>query len=90
MTMFVALDWDRRINAPARLERRDPADCRELVKTVMKAPGVMLPRANARIGQPDVSDYVALLSQCEFLVLTGGVDFDAAADQILEALAARP
>lgn len=86
MHLFIALDWHRSQRSATRLEQCDPATCPELVRTVMKTPGVMLPRTNRRVGTPAVEDYIALLSRCRFLVLTGGVDFDAAADQILEQL----
>lgn len=85
MNMFVALDWDRSLDVPTRLERRNPAECPELVATIMKLPGVMLPGASARIPAMDVNAYIELLQHCDFYALTGGVDFDAAADQVLEA-----
>lgn len=89
MELFVALDWERAAGSATRLEQRDPRDCQELVQTVMKTPGVMLPKANARIAVPAVHDYVELLTHCKFYVLTGGVDFDSAADQLLEQIDGR-
>ena len=86
MKLFIALDWDRRDPGPPRLERRDPADCRELVTTIMKSPGVMLPGAAARIPAATVTPYIELLQRCDFHVLSGGVDFDAAADQVIALL----
>jgi len=82
MRMFVALDWDRKLSAPTRLDRRDPKDFPELVETVMKSPGIMLPESSARIPAAVVEPYIELLSECEFYVLGGGVDFDAAAELI--------
>lgn len=82
MKMFVALDWDRHSSKAVTLTRRDPAQCRGLVETVMKSPGVMLPVAGERIPQALVEPYIELLQHCEFYVLSGGVDFDDAAAQI--------
>jgi HprK-related kinase B len=82
MRMFVALDWDRNSSAPLRLELRDPNDCVDLVKNIMKSPGIMLPEASKRIPEAVVEPYLALLSQCDFYVLSGKVDFDQAADKI--------
>ncbi|MDP4597595.1 MAG: HprK-related kinase B [Pseudomonadales bacterium] len=87
MRMFVALDWDRTLSAPTRLDRRDPKDYPKLVETVMKSPGIMLPASSTRIPAAVVEPYIALLSECEFYVLSGGVDFDAAADLIQARLA---
>lgn len=87
MNMFVALDWDRHSSEPARLEKRDPAQCLALVETIMKSPGVMLPKASQRIPQAEPGPYVELLHYCDFYVLSGGVDFDAAAAQIKALLA---
>lgn len=86
MNMFVSLAWDRRSTAPTKLTRAEPREHPELVEAVMKMPGVMLPRANERIGAPAIEDYVALLSACDFYILSGTVDFDWAADRIREIL----
>ncbi len=86
MKMFIALDWDRNLNAPAVLEQRDPASCPDLVRTIMKSPGVMLPGAAARTDGRDLAPYLTLLKHCDFYALTGGVDFDEAADQVMALL----
>ncbi len=86
MSLFVAINWDRHATARPVLERSDPAAHPELIASVMKAPGVMLPRASARIPHPLPEAYMALLSRCEFYVLSGGVDFDVAADEICRRL----
>ena len=83
MNMFVALDWDRHSSEPTLLSKQNPADCPALVETIMKSPGVMLPASSARIPQAVVEPYIELLEHCEFYALSGGVDFDEAADQIL-------
>lgn len=82
MRMFVALDWDRNSSAPLQLEQRDPNDCVTLVENIMKSPGIMLPEASKRIPEAVVEPYLALLAECDFYVLSGRVDFDAAADKI--------
>ncbi|MFT4797801.1 MAG: HprK-related kinase B [Candidatus Azotimanducaceae bacterium] len=82
MKMFVILNWDRNDPSPPRLMRAQPESCPELVETVMKSPGVMLPVSAARIGEAKVKPYVDLLKHCELLILSGGVDFDLAASEI--------
>lgn len=84
MKYFIGLDWDRTSTLATRMERREPASCQRLVESFMKRPGVMVPSAEKRIGEPRLIDYVDLLDSCEFYVLTGKVDFDRAADEILE------
>jgi len=82
MKMFVILNWDRNDPSPPRLKRALPESCPELVATVMKSPGVMLPVSAARIGEAKVKPYADLLKNCELLILSGGVDFDLAASEI--------
>ena len=82
MKMFVILDWDRHNTSPTVLTKAKPADHPQLVETVMKSPGVMLPRSAERIGDAVVEPYIDLLDQCELYLLSGGVDFDEAATQI--------
>lgn len=82
MKMFVILDWDRHLDAPPSLTRAKADDHPELVETVMKSPGVMLPRSARRIGDATVAPYAELLNDCELFILSGGVDFDAAALEI--------
>lgn len=86
MRIFVALDWDRRSDSATTLVRREPVSCPELVETIVKLPGVMLPEAAARIPELSVDAYTELLDQCDFYALEGGVDFDEAADQIMALL----
>lgn len=88
MKMFVMLDWDRHLSEPPRLDRVSPGDFPDLVKTVMKSPGVMLPVAAARIGDAVVGPYQELLEHCELYRLSGGVDFDQAALEIKNLLVA--
>ncbi len=86
MNMFVALDWDRNSDASTVLEKRDPVDCPALVETIMKTPGVMLPASSDRIPSAVVEPYIELLGHCDFYALTGGVDFDSGADQVMALL----
>lgn len=87
MKMFVILNWDRHLSEPPELTRANPADHPQLVETVMKSPGVMLPRSARRIGEATVSPYIELLEHCDLYVLSGGVDFDLAASNIRQILA---
>jgi HprK-related kinase B len=86
MKMFIILNWDRHSDEPTSLSKVNPANHPDLVETVMKSPGVMLPRSAARIGDAVVSPYIDLLNDCELYVLSGGVDFDAAATAIKQLL----
>lgn len=86
MKMFVILDWDRHKDESPKLNHADPADYPELVETVMKSPGVMLPRSARRIGDATVQPYIDLLGDCDLFILSGGVDFDAAAAEIKQLL----
>lgn len=88
MKMFVMLDWDRKASEPPRLDLVAPGDFPELVETVMKSPGVMLPVASARIGDAVVAPYMELLKNCKLYRLSGGVDFDQAASDIRSLLVA--
>ncbi len=88
MKMFVILDWDRHSDAPPSLTRASAAEYPHLVETVMKSPGVMLPRSAHRIGDATVAPYIDLLNHCELYILSGGVDFDAAATEIKNRLLA--
>lgn len=83
MRMFVALDWDRNSSEPTTLTKTDPASCPALVETIMKLPGIMLPESGRRIPTVNVEPYIELLQQCDFYALSGGVDFDSAADQVM-------
>jgi HprK-related kinase B len=82
MKLFVMLDWDRNLSDPPSLDRVAPGDHPQLVETVMKSPGVMLPVAAERIGDATVAPYMELLEKCELYRLSGGVDFDQAAREI--------
>lgn len=79
MSAFVLIDWDRHAEAPARLEAVSAGDVAGLIPAVMKSPGIMLPRASARIPAAQTADYRELLEQTRLYVLSGGVDFAAAA-----------
>ncbi|MFT7243274.1 MAG: HprK-related kinase B [Candidatus Azotimanducaceae bacterium] len=82
MKMFVILDWDRNDPSLPKLTKVLPGSCPELVETVMKSPGNMLPLSAARIGEAKVEPYIDLLKRCDLFVLSGGVDFDLAAREI--------
>jgi HprK-related kinase B len=84
LQMFIALDWDHTSTESCRLEPCLPQDCPQLVETVMKAPDIGLPRAHARIPAAVLATYTDVLSQCPCFVLSGGVDFDRAADLVLD------
>jgi len=88
MKSFVALDWELHSDQPTQLKRYKPSACKALVENVMKSPGIMLPIANKRIPQAISQDYIELLEQCDFYVLSGRVDFDWAAAEIIKVLAA--
>lgn len=82
MNLFVILDWDRQNGSPTRLDLVDPVRVPDLINTVVKSPGLLLPKANARIGTALQESYIDLLKGCDLYVLSGAVDFDKAARQI--------
>lgn len=88
MSAFVLIDWDRHAEAPARLDAVSADDVADLIPAVMKSPGIMLPRASARIPAAQAGDYRNLLARTRLYVLSGGVDFAAAAALIRAELAA--
>lgn len=87
MVGFIILNWDRRNKSPFSVNPINPGDHPELVVSVMKSPGILLPNAQQRLSQAGVVDYMALLSHCEVFELSGGVDFDGAAKFFSEYLA---
>lgn len=86
MSMFVLIDWDRHAAGPFELNEVRPADVGNLIDTVMKSPGILLPRAGRRIGRAQRENYAQLLEDTRLFVLSGGVDFDGAAAAIASQL----
>ena len=87
MKMFVVIDWDRKLDQPFRLEPVVAADLGALVNTVMKSPGILLPRTRERIPMAQADDYLQLLGKTRLYRLAGGVDFDGAVSAIKAELA---
>lgn len=87
MDAFVLIDWDRKLDAPPTLTQKRPSEVAELIPAAMKAPGIMLPQASARIPSLETERYRALLDQTRLFVLGGGVDFDKAASLLRSLLA---
>jgi HprK-related kinase B len=77
MRGLVVLNW-RRGEGPASARLVDPAGRRDLLAAFIKAPGVFY-LSDGR-PEPTEQDYVDLLSRAALIEISGGVDFDRAAD----------
>ncbi len=88
LKVFCVLNWERGGSAPVRLVPASFADRPDLLGAVMKSPGVF---HTGRDGQPwrgkvTAPPYIEAFSDVRVFEVTGGVDFDAAADACLRVL----
>ncbi|MGE4294033.1 MAG: HprK-related kinase B [Desulfovibrio sp.] len=80
---LVILNWQRDAG-PAVVRRVDPLQRHDLLAAFMKPTGLFyLPAPSALQTDPGVEEYAALLSHCALYEISGGIDFDAAADACL-------
>lgn len=80
MNALVILNWKRGHGA-MRLAKVDPRERRDLLPAFMKATGLFyLPDDPSREEDPGEDQYAELLAKADLLEISGGVDFDAAAD----------
>jgi HprK-related kinase B len=83
---LVILNWQRG-SGPVIVRRVDPRVRVDLLAAFMKPTGLFyLPAASASQTDPGVDEYVELLSRCPLFEISGGVDFDAAADACIDFL----
>lgn len=85
---FVVLNWSRHESTPPKFTRVDVSKRPDVLELIMKGPGpfFMDDKGAFLSGKeaPDPAPYVAELSQLRVYEVTGGIDFDAAADRCLE------
>jgi len=78
---FLVLNWQRDSSEPARLQRVDLAQRRELLGAIMKSPGPFLQRSDGSFLQDDEplaqQPYLEALRGIPVYEASGGVDFDA-------------
>ena len=86
MDGLVILNWFRGRDEKPGLNRVDLAGRRELLGAVMKAPGLFY-RPSVLGSTLGEEEYLARLASVAVFEITGGVDFDLAADGCLEQLA---
>ncbi len=84
---LVVLNW-RRGGGETAIRFVKAADRPDLLPAFMKAAGVFSPPRNgdAAWSDPEPSEYAAALARCDVVEVSGGVDFDRAADFCLEYL----
>ena len=85
LTSLLILNWQRDSDAPPAIERVDLVKRRELLGAVMKSSGPFYQFADGRFysdGTPfDEDAYLETLSGTAVYEVTGGIDFEAVADQ---------
>ncbi|MBU1155610.1 MAG: HprK-related kinase B [Proteobacteria bacterium] len=84
LDLLVLLDWERDAG-PCRLAQVELADRPDLLASFMKEPGLFYlpPKGQAA---PSQEEYLKMLAGAKVLVLSGGVDFERAADLLAEEL----
>ncbi|WP_022661569.1 HprK-related kinase B [Paucidesulfovibrio longus] len=83
---LVILNWKRDRGAVV-VRRVDPGERVDLLAAFMKPTGLFyLPADLAAQADPGVEQYVELLSRCPLFEISGGVDFDVAADACIDFL----
>ena len=86
MTGLVILNWQHN-DAPTQVAVVDPAERSDLLPAFMKATGLFfLPHADCRMPEPSLENYTEMLSRCTLIEVSGGVNFDLAAQACLRFL----
>lgn len=86
MDGLVILNWHRDGGAP-QAAMVDPAERTDLLPAFMKSSGLFfLPEKEAGRPAPGAGEYIELLSRCSIIEISGGIDFDAAADVCMDFL----
>jgi HprK-related kinase B len=86
MNGLVILNWNR-TTQPLSVNRVDSGERTLLLQAFMKPAGLFyLPADAGRTHDPSVEEYLETLANCPVIELTGGTDFDRAADACLRFL----
>lgn len=83
MAGLVILNWSRN-GDPLRVNQVDPRERRDLLPAFMKATGLFYRPASAGYTDPAEDVYAEVLSRTVLIEISGGVDFDAAAEACLK------
>ncbi|WP_320172356.1 HprK-related kinase B [Maridesulfovibrio sp.] len=84
MEGLVILNWHRD-NSETRIQIVDPMERKDLLPAFMKGTGLFYrPDSADKICDPDVEAYAEILSKTTLIEISGGVDFDKAADACLK------
>ena len=87
MDGLVILNW-KRDGGPMKATIVDPMERKDLLPAFMKDTGLFyLPDNPERQGDPDMETYAMMLKKTRLIEISGGVDFDKAADICLEFMA---
>jgi len=86
MKGLVILNW-RRTDAPMTIEAIDPGKRKDLLPALIKAPGIFYyPDGQSPETPPPASAYIHKLSGCDVFEISGGIDFERAADFFIDYL----
>jgi len=92
LAAFLVLNWQRDSKQPARLQRVDIGQRRELLGAIMKSPGPFLQYPDGTFladDQPlDAQPYLDALAGIPVYEASGGIDFDALQQRVLQELLA--
>lgn len=80
MDALVILNW-KRDAGDMHVAKVDPQERRDLLPAFMKGTGLFyLPSNRDRQADPDIDAYAAMLAKTDLIEISGGIDFDKAAD----------
>jgi HprK-related kinase B len=85
MKGLVILNW-RRKDARMAIEAIDPGEKRDLLPALIKSPGIFYYPDSISVEQPPPSAYIHALSGCDVFEISGGIDFEKAADFFIDYL----
>ena len=86
MKGLVILNWQRN-NEQTVMHEVDPAARQDLLPAVLKSTGLFfLPEEEASVLDHSPDNYIAMLSHCTVMEISGGVDFAVAADACMDFL----
>lgn len=86
LNAMVILNWHLS-DAPATIRAVDPAQRRDLLPALIKSPGVFYSSEDCRVGAvPTQPPYIQALETCEVFEVSGGVDFEYAAEYFMQYL----
>ena len=86
MDGLVILNWQRN-NSPLKVRKIKPAERPDLLPAFMKATGLFfIPGGAHSQTDPEIEQYIELLSECAVFEISGGIDFQTAAVACLQFL----